>query len=97
MSIQAYFINDTEKQIVDSKVLFGDFEDGQQLLSYLSFCGTCNMRIEFEDSKFIEDWKFNNKHKEYKHIKLHQFDIKSGDDMYKNDHVEKLLNEIRSD
>ena len=84
MSIEMYFINDTKKQIVSTKKLYGDFEDKQQLLCYLNMCQGDNFRTEFEDSECIYD-------AEYKHIKLHEFNIGLEDDLYKSIEFERLF------
>lgn len=90
MSVQMYFVNETKKQVVDTKKLYGDFEDGQQLLCYLNLCQGDTFRTEFENSSWIESFIYDNKPSDYKHIKLYEFDIKSGDDLYKSKEYERL-------
>lgn len=94
MSFQIYFINDTKKQVVDTKLLFGDFEDKQQLLCYLSLCNGDSFRIEDECSQWVEDFIYNGKYAEYKHIKLYEYAIYIGDDLYDSSEFERLRNVV---
>lgn len=89
-----YFINETKKQIIDSKKLHFDFEDSQQLLAYICICQGDTIRTEFQESEFIEDWLYAGKHNEYKYIALHKFNISPTDDLYYNEDVERLTDVV---
>jgi len=93
MSNQIYFINDTKKQIVDTKKLYGDFEDKQQLLCYLNLCQGDIFRIEPENSSWVEGWE-EGKHNEYKQILLYTFQIHVGDDLYKSSEFDRLMDTV---
>jgi hypothetical protein len=90
MSIQMYFINETKKQVVDTKKLYGDFEDKQQLLCYLNFCQGDTIRTEFENSQWIEDWLYENKYPDFKQIRLYEFLIYPDDNLHESTEVERL-------
>ena len=66
MSIQIYFINETKKQVVSTKKLYGNFEDNQQLLCYLSLCAGDTFRTELEGGQWIEKFLYEEKHKDFK-------------------------------
>jgi len=90
MSIQMYFINETKKQVVDTKKLYGDFEDKQQLLCYINLCQGDTIRTEFENSSWIENWMYENMCPEYKQIKLYEFEIYPDDDLFDNKEFDRL-------
>jgi len=96
MGIQMYFINETKKQVVDSKKLYGDFEDKQQLLCYLNLCQGDSFRTEFEDNEWINQFLYGDEHQEYKHVKLYEFKIKPNDDLYNNLEFERLQDVVFS-
>lgn len=91
MSIQMFFINETKKQVVCTKKLYGDFEHKQQLLCYLNLCQGDIFRTEFENSKWIEDLLYNNLYPEYKQIKLYEFAIYPDDNIYENEEFDRLM------
>ena len=94
MGIQMYFINETKKQVVDTKKLYGDFEDKQQLLCYLNLCQGDNFRTEFEDSQWIDSFIYGDKHQEYKHIKLYEFKINVEDNLYDSQEYYRLYDTV---
>lgn len=89
MGIQMYFINETKKQVVDTKKLYGDFEDKQQLLCYLNICQGDIIRTEFENSRWVEDFN-DGKYPDFKQIRLYEFAIYPDDDLYNNADFERL-------
>jgi hypothetical protein len=94
MSVQMYFINETRKQVVSTKKLYGDFEDKQQLLCYLNCCQGDSFITEFDDSKWINDWMCNNLHTDYKGINLYEFKINTEDDLYKSKEYDRLCDAV---
>lgn len=90
MSLNLFFINDTKKQVVDTKQLFGDFEDKQQLLCYLNMCAGDNIRIRYENDTWVENWLIDNKHDDYNQIKLSSFEISVNDDLYESSEYDRL-------
>ena len=96
MSIQMYFINETKKQVVDSKKLYGDFEDKQQLLCYLNLCQGDKFRTEFEDSQWINSFVYEDKYQDYKHIKLYEFKISVGDNLYSSKEYDRLHDAVNA-
>ena len=90
MSIEMYFINDTKKQVVSSKLLYADFEDNQQLLCYLSVCQGDTIRLLIEGSEWVEEFLCDRKHIEYKQIRLYEFSIYSDSSMYDNKEIDRL-------
>ena len=91
-----YFINETKKQVVDTKKLYGDFEDKQQLLCYLNLCQGDTIKTEFEHSKWIEDFLYNDLYPEYKQIKLYEFAIYPDEDLYKNKDFDRLIEVVNA-
>jgi len=96
MSVQMYFINETKKQVVDTKKLYGDFEDKQQLISYLNLCQGDRFRTEFENSSWIESFIYENIPSDYQHIKLYEFDININDDLYKSKEYDRLYDAVNA-
>jgi hypothetical protein len=96
MSIQMYFINETKKQVVNTKKLYGDFEDKQQLLCYLNLCQGDIIRTEFEHSQWVKDFLYENKYQEYKQICLYEFKIYPHDDLCESKEFERLYNVINA-
>ena len=94
MSIQMYFVNETKKQVVDTKKLYGSFENGQQLLCYLNLCQGDTFRTEFDNSSWVESFLYDNKPSDYKHIKLYEFDISSGDNLYQSREFDRLYDAV---
>lgn len=75
MGYDYFFINETKKQIVGSKVLYGDFEAKEELLAYLSFCVGDTIRIVGEEDALIEKEVYSIEEGEYKVIRLYDYDI----------------------
>jgi hypothetical protein len=96
MSIQIYFINETKKQVVSTKKLYGNFEDNQQLLCYLSLCAGDTFRTELEGGQWIEKFLYEEKHKDFKHIKLYEFKIRLEEDLYDSKEFDRLYNHVYS-
>lgn len=96
MSVQMYFINETKKQVVDTKKMYGDFEDKQQLLCYLNLCQGDKFRTDFENSEWVNLFFYENEHKDYKHIKLYDFQINLGDNLYKSKEYDRLYDVVYS-
>ena len=92
MSVDTYFVNKTKKQIVSSKQLFCNFEDKNQLLTYLSQCIGDSIIIMNGDCQFIEDYVCEISHQDYKYIHLYEFSINDE----RNACVDDLLNEIHN-
>ena len=96
MSIQMYFINETKKQVVDTKKLYGDFEDKQQLICYLNLCQGDRFRTEFENSKWIESFLYDNTPSDYNHIRLYEFDISPEEDLYQSKEYDRLYEVVNA-
>lgn len=96
MSIQMYFINETKKQVVDTKKLYGDFEDKQQLLCYLNLCQGDVFRTEFENSQWIEEWLYDGLYPDFKQINLYEFSICPTDDLYKSKEFDRLRDVVNA-
>ena len=96
MSLEIYFINETKKQVLSTKKLYGDFEDKQQLLCYLNLCQGDVIRIEFESSTWIEDFLNKKMHIDYKQINLYEFDISVTDDLYKSLEYDRLYEVVNA-
>ena len=94
MSVDCYFINETKKQVLESKMLYADFEDNQQLLCYLSFCQGDTIRLVNENSAFVDEFCNLGMHKEYKYIRLRDYKIYPNSDLYENEDVERLRKDI---
>ena len=75
MALDYYFINETKKQIVSSKVLDFGFEDKEALLSYLSQCRGDTIRIVDESDEVIDDIWSCDEESEYKYIDLFSFNL----------------------
>lgn len=97
MSVQMYFVNETKKQVVDTKKLYGDFEDNQQLLCYLNMCQGDSFRTEFENSEWIESFIYDNIPNDYKHIRLYEFDIKTGEDLHQSKEYHRLYEVVNAE
>ena len=96
MSVEMYFINETKKQVLSTKKLYGDFEDKQQLLCYINLCQGDLIRTEFEDSKWIEDFLYNEMHLDYKKINLFEFRINVNDDLYESKEFDRLYDVVNA-
>ena len=95
MSIIIYFINDTKKQVVSTKKIYGDFEDKRSLLCYLTICQGDSFRTEFEDSEWVI--AFNSGYlTNYRNIKLHEFKILPEDDLYDSIEFHRLIEVVRN-
>lgn len=79
MGYQFYFINETKKQVVSSKKLWGDFEDKYQLLCYLSACVDDTIKIIGESNIFIEEME-NGTHNDFNIINLYEYKIDPNND-----------------
>lgn len=78
--------------MVDSKKLTGDFEDGQQLLAYLSICNGDTIEIMGEGCAFVENILFESS--EYRYIRLNEYKITG---RYSSSISESGLNEAEID
>jgi hypothetical protein len=78
-----FFINETKKQVVSCKKLYGDFEDSPQLLSYLSLCVGDTIRISNNEDEELGGYEF---------IKLCSYRIK--EDRYDCIEFERLINDV---
>jgi len=96
MSVEIYFINETKKQVLSTKKLYGDFEDKQQLLCYINLCQGDLIRIEFESCKWIDDFLYNKMHIEYKKIILCEFKISVTDDLYESKEYDRLYEVVNT-
>lgn len=95
MSFEIYFVNHTKKQIVSSKRLSGGFEDGDQLLAYLSLCNGDSIDVMGEGSGFIEKNVEDLQGKsEYTYLKLWEYKITG---TQSSDTREQGLNEAEHD
>lgn len=83
MAYHHYFINETKKQILQSKVLLAKYEDGQALLAYLALCVDDTIRIVGEDY----GWEFRESNKDYKYINLNKY-IFYTDNTWEDDSLE---------
>lgn len=86
MGTQVYFVNETKKQIVDSKMLTHTFEDEEQLLYWLRLSIGDRIKIHYETTKFIEELIYEGLHSEYDHVKLYEY-------KFPND-IEKFFNRV---
>ena len=96
MSIQMYFVNETKKQVVDTKKLYGDFEDKQQLICYLNLCQGDSFRTEFENSEWIESFLYDDIPSDYKYIKLYEFNIGLEEDLYQSKEYDRLCEVVNA-
>ena len=97
MSIQMYFINETKKQVVSSKKLYGRFEDDSQLLAYLNLCQGDTIKLEFEHSVFVEDFINGVGYQNYRKINLYEYNITqdSDGDLYDCSDFDRLMREVQ--
>jgi hypothetical protein len=72
MSVNIYFVNETKKQIVETKLLYGGLEDSDALACYLSFSEGDTIKVMTEYCDFIEKSIMN---EEFKYIYLYEFDF----------------------
>ena len=56
MGYDYYFINETNKEVVSSKVVSDGFEDSLELMEWLKDSINCRIMIVGQDEKIIEDY-----------------------------------------
>ena len=83
MSVDLFFINDTKKEVVSSKVISSGFEDGQQLMAYLKCCKGDSIRIKGEDDPVVWDFLYeeNGKYSDYTEINIDDFTVEKDVDL----------------
>lgn len=94
MAIVVFFVNDTKKQVVSFKKLYGDFEQKQGLLAYLSLCQGDTLRLEYEDSQWVLDFLYEDKHTEYRRLDIYKYNLGVNDDMISSKAFEALMNDV---
>ena len=94
MSVNVSFINDTKKQVVSVKMLFGNFEISNVLLAYLNICAGDSFRTVVDENKWTEEWMYDGMHSEYKQIDLYKFIL--GDDLHNCCEFERLRNTVNA-
>ena len=82
--------------IVDTKKLYGDFEDNQQLLCYLNLCQGDKFRTEFENSEWIQSFLYDNIPSNYIHIRLYEFNISTEEDLYQSKEYDRLYEVVNA-
>ena len=92
MATDIYFLNKTKKQIICSKWLCNDFEDRNQIITYLANCLGDTIEIKHETE--VEDIIYN-KNSDVKFIKLYEYNFYGGNiDYYNNKEVDRLVDDI---
>ncbi len=89
MAIEMYFINETKKQLLRTKKLYGSFEDYNQLICYLNICQGDTITSDFEDSEFINDIIYGDD-EEYTIINLYEFNIDLDSELYNCSEFDRL-------
>ena len=81
MGIDIYFVNETKKQVVWVKKLFGSLEISDNIAGYLSFCQGDTIKLEYDGGEPTEG---------YDHINLYDFDFYGNRD----DEIERLYERV---